>query len=146
MNILILCTGNTCRSPMAEGIVKDLIKRKGLSDEMRVQSMGLAAYEGQMPSDHAVEAMAELGLDIAGHRARRVVQSDVSHADLCYVMTEQHKHIVLDSLPELEGQVVVLDVSDPYGGDLDRYRRCRDELKDYFEAEFRRMEKQDDGV
>lgn len=140
MYMLILCTGNTCRSPMAEGIVQQLINERHLEQDIQVNSMGLAAYDGQLPTEQAVEVMQELGIDISGHCARRVVMQDLQDADLCYVMTLSHKNILTEAMPELEDRILVLDIPDPYGRSVETYRECRDEMKAFFEGEFRRME------
>lgn len=143
MYMLILCTGNTCRSPMAEGIVQQLIEQRQLEKEIRVQSMGLAAYDGQLPTEQAIEVMRELDVDISDHKARRVMLQDLQEADLCYVMTLSHKNILLEALPELEDRILVLDIPDPYGRSVTTYRTCRDEMKAFFEEEFHRMENAD---
>ena len=137
MKILILCTGNTCRSPMAEGIVNDLIRRKQLEDVMQVESMGLAANDGEAPTANAVACMKEIGIDISGHRARRVLRTDLDEFDIFYVMTDSHKNAIADAIPDDEDRVIVLDVPDPFGCGIEVYRECRDQIRDFFEREFR---------
>lgn len=136
VKVLIICTGNTCRSPMAEGIVNDIIKKEHLENEMQVDSMGFSAYDGEIPTANAVECMKELGIDIAGHCARRVTIEDIEQSDIIYVMTENHKNIIVDTVPDYEDRILVLDVPDPFGCDLEVYRECRDKIKDFFEYEF----------
>lgn len=137
MKILILCTGNTCRSPMAEGIVNAIIKREHLEKEMQVESMGFAASDGDLPTVNAVECMKEIGIDITGHRARRVTLQDLNDADIFYVMTDSHKNVIADAVPDYEDRIIVLDVPDPFGQDIGIYRECRDKIRDFFEQEFR---------
>lgn len=143
MKIFILCTANTCRSPMAEGIVKQLLEQYHLTEQLQVQSMGFAAHDDQHASNEAIAVMAELGVDISAHRARRIMKQDVEGADMCYVMTLRQKHILVEETSVDEGSITVLDIPDPYGHSLDTYRACRDEIKEFFEAEFRRMGQQD---
>lgn len=106
MKILILCTGNTCRSPMAEGIVNDIVKREHLENEIQVESMGFAANDGELPTANAVECMKEIGIDISGKRARRVLMEDLEQADMFYVMTDSHKNIISDAIPDDEDRVM----------------------------------------
>lgn len=132
--ILVICTGNTCRSPMAAGIIRHILEKKHAGDVM-VQSMGLAAFDGDPASDYAVQALAEIGVDIAGHRSRSVLRQDLLEADRIYVMTEQHRDVILDAQPEVKGKITVMDIADPFGQDLDRYRECRDEMIAFFTHE-----------
>lgn len=135
MNILIICTGNTCRSPMAEGIVKQIIKEKGY-ENVKVSSMGLGAFDGQAPTAKAIEAMKEIGIDISAKTSQRVTLQDLAESDLVYVMTQSQKNVLSDALPDREDEIIVLDVSDPFSGDLDVYRECRDALLAFFTKEF----------
>jgi protein-tyrosine-phosphatase len=136
MRILILCTGNTCRSPMAEGIVNEIIKREHL-DDIEVESMGFGAYDGQHPTQNAIACMKEIGIDISQKRSRRVMIDDLDRADMFYVMTQSHKDIIGEEIPDYEDRVRVLDVPDPYSGDMEVYRECRDQIRSYFEREFK---------
>lgn len=133
-NILVICTGNTCRSPMAEGIIKDIIKKRGLKD-INVLSGGLAALDGDMASKNAIDALAEIGIDISTHRSKSVFKDDLLNADCVYVMTPQHKNVIADALPEVEDKIKVLEIPDPFGLNMDKYRECRDRLYEYFEKE-----------
>lgn len=139
MKILIICTGNTCRSPMAEGIVNDMIQKRGLED-VKVSSMGLGAYDGESPTANAIEAMKEIGIDISKKKSQRVMLQDLTEADLFYVMTQSHKNILADTLPEIEDQITVLDIPDPYGRDIGVYRDCRDAMIRFFEKEFAKID------
>lgn len=135
--VLMVCTGNTCRSPMAEGIFKKLAEERGLVG-LSVQSRGLAAYDGDGPSSDAVEALEEIGADLCGHRARQVQPDDLLEADRIYVMTEQHKNVIVESLPETAERITVVGIPDPFGQPLAQYRICRDELLAFFSEELKR--------
>lgn len=137
MRILILCTGNTCRSPMAEGIVKQLLQQNAIQD-VEVESMGFAAYDGDLPTAHAIAAMMEIEIDIGSKESRRVTQQDLEQIDHFYVMTPSHQYILTDLSPELEQKITVLDIPDPYGQDLETYRTCRDQMQSFFENELQR--------
>src|SRR5262245_41922969 len=87
--ILFVCTGNVCRSPMAEGIFRHLMKVKGRRD-LQVMSAGIGAAEGQTPSTHAVQAVRELGIDISQQRSRQLTAKLVQEADYIFGMTHSH--------------------------------------------------------
>ncbi|WMJ22364.1 low molecular weight protein arginine phosphatase [Paludicola sp. MB14-C6] len=134
INILVICTGNTCRSPMAEGIIRKLIADKKL-DGISVSSMGLAAYYGDTASTYSVDVMQEIEIDIQSHRSKRVLLKDLNEANYIYVMTQQHKNVIVDACPENECKIKVLDIPDPFGRDIEQYRECRDALIAYFSKE-----------
>jgi protein-tyrosine-phosphatase len=89
--ILFLCTGNVCRSPMAEGLFRHAVKGRG---EFRILSAGLGAVDGQPPTSHSVQAMKEIGLDISGQRSRALTAELVRSADLILGMTHSHTDTV----------------------------------------------------
>lgn len=127
--ILFVCTGNTCRSPMAGAILGSIIDKAGQQEEFLVHSMGVAAYDGQPASGHAIEAMREDGIDLTKHRARRITLDDIDNASLIFVMSEAHKQLLSQALPSCSEKIQVMNISDPFGGSLDDYRACRDEMK-----------------
>ena len=132
MNIICVCTGNTCRSPMAAALLNRALARRGLS--LNVRSAGLVAREGEPASDQAIRAMADRGLDLTSHRAHTIDEKDVQDA-LLVCMTRNHA-IALNArfpgartvlLTELAGQSG--DIPDPYGGDKTVYAACADALE-----------------
>lgn len=133
-NILVICTGNTCRSPMGEGIIKDILSKKGINN-ITVNSAGLSVFDGDAASINAVDALSEIGIDISKHRSKSALRSDLLDADIIYVMTTQHKNVIVDALPEVENKIKVIDIPDPFGMSIDRYRECRDRMYDYFSKE-----------
>ena len=128
MNIMFVCTGNTCRSPMAAAIFNRRMQEIDRVD-LHGESAGLGAMEGQPVSENAVLACKEIGLDISGHTAHRLRGADITHCDLFVVMEDVHAKVLTGAgIPSK--QVYVLDggVEDPYGKDLDTFRACRDEI------------------
>ena len=128
MKILFVCTGNTCRSPMAAAISRD-IARPGVT----CSSAGIAAVEGQPASENAVLACKEWGIDLTGHRAHKLTGADLAQWDVFFVMSPTHGYI-LERAGAPAGQIYVNGtVADPYGQDLDAYRACRDRLREEIE-------------
>lgn len=130
--ILFVCTGNTCRSPMAEGIFNKAVSDKGTATVF-AESAGIFANPGQPASSNAVLALGEIGIDIAAHRARRVDVPLLERAESVFVMTPEHGEILRDRFDKFAGKIKLLGrgVPDPFGGGMEEYRRCRDIIAFY---------------
>ncbi|TJX13395.1 low molecular weight protein arginine phosphatase [Tissierella creatinini] len=135
MKILIVCTGNTCRSPMAEGIFKTLAKENNL--DVQVQSAGTFAFGGDGASYNAIKALEALNIDISNHRSQLVHWDLIGDMDLIFTMTLSHKDAMLKEYPDLDEKIFLLnefafgvekDIMDPYGGSLEVYEKVRDEI------------------
>lgn len=128
-NIIFICTGNTCRSPMAEG----LFRAHGGKEKtgLAPASAGLFTQDGIPASENAVTAAKELGADISAHRSRMLTHEMAQSARYLVCMTGAHYDRVCEMFPDCADKVFTLtqrDVSDPFGGDLDTYRRAASEI------------------
>lgn len=151
--ILFVCTGNTCRSSMAEALTRKLLKEWGKEKEVTVSSAGLGAFPGAPATPEAVAVMEKEGIDLKEHRARQVTPEMVVAADIIFTMTAAQKKHLETLFPEaqakthifkafaagdfkpssLEGLLEVetfFDLSDPIGKPKEAYEACAQELKE----------------
>lgn len=127
--LLIVCTGNVCRSPIAEGIIRFRSQQERISHKLYVHSAGTHAVVGSGASRNGVEVMASKGIDMRRHVAKQVTYKAVSAAKLVMVMEEAHRTDLLNLVPESFGKVILFselsgrtyDLPDPYGGPLIEY-------------------------
>jgi protein-tyrosine phosphatase len=142
MNIVFVCTGNTCRSPMAEA----LGNRKG---EHRCSSAGIFAHSGSLASPLATEVCLEHNISLGEHRSRQLSLELMKEAQLILTMTNEHKTWIeshygeqesLYTLGEYADVEGIGDVSDPYGGTISDYRNTLSQLKTLLDAVWRRMQ------
>ncbi len=128
MKILFVCTGNTCRSPMAEGLFRKMMAERGLSDRVLCQSAGLSAVEGDPVSENAAAVCREIGVDISGHTARRITGEELDVWDLFFPMSKTHGYILERAGADAQKIYIPSYIEDPFLHDIDVYRRCRDKL------------------
>ena len=127
--IIFICTGNTCRSPMAEG----LFRARGGEEKtgLTAASAGLFTQDGMPASENAVTAAKELGADLSPHRSRMLTPEMAKNARYLVCMTGAHYDRLCEQYPDCTDKVFTLtqrDISDPFGGDLETYRRAAAEI------------------
>ena len=147
MRILFVCTGNTCRSALADALAQKVIVERGLAD-VEVQSAGTSAWDGAPASDGALLVGMERNLDLSQHRAQTLTRELVRDADLILAMGPHH----LERIEALGGAgksylitefasrgASARPVNDPIGGELEVYRATADELEDEVRRVFDRI-------
>jgi protein-tyrosine phosphatase len=139
--IVFVCTGNTCRSPLAEVLARELCgKALGvpagdvLACGLSFASAGTGTMDGMPASDGSLAAAREVDLDLSAHQSRMLDRATVERADRVYCLAASHQRAILARLPAAKDKVELLrpdggDIADPYGGDLDDYRRTREEIQ-----------------
>lgn len=136
MKIVFVCTGNTCRSPMAEGLARQIF-----GTGIEVESMGLAAWGGEEASFQAVTVMEEKGIDLSSHRARPIIPEVLAEADWIIPMTGSHEAQLKLAFPQYIPKIKPLgawskdgsqkDIQDPWGGSVEIYRDCARQIEEY---------------
>ncbi len=132
--IVIVCTGNTCRSPMAETLLREQLRQKlGSEDAVRVLSAGVAAGVGSGASPQAVEVMGARNLDLTGHSSRPLDDAVMNVADLILTMTRGHRAAILAAWPNMQERVHTLrrdggDITDPVGMPVECYQSCSEQI------------------
>lgn len=121
MNVLFVCTGNTCRSPMAEALMKKIAADRGW-DSLQCDSAGLAAFVGSPMSNEAKIALKQWGIEHFDHRSKAVSSEFLNEFDLVVTVTEHHRLYLCQKF-SFQKTVVSLptDVGDPYGGNVALY-------------------------
>ncbi len=151
-SILVVCTGNICRSPMAEGMLKNTFPSHGL-DRIRIESAGTFGWDTEPPTPQAVQACKETGLDIAALRSCAINGDMVDEADLILAMEESHLDIIRDwfrtdgaklhLLGDFHPQKPGMEIPDPYGKSVRHYRKVLDRIRQCADGLVRHLKEQE---
>ncbi len=148
LRVLFVCTGNICRSPMAEGLTRHHAERRGIG--LSCASVGLIARNGMPASEHGISVLRAKGIDIGEHRAHRLDGAHVDWADLVVAMEEEHR-LAVREFPEAKAKPVLLlsewagepalgpGIADPIGGSAADYAKTADEIERYIERALARL-------
>ena len=147
-NLLFVCTGNTCRSPLAAAIARHEVEERGWV-HVSVQSAGVATHFGAPASDGAIAVAAEHGMDLSGHETQPLSSELLEWADLVLAMSPSH----LVALAELgagdktalitdfiEGEGMGQSIADPFGDEIEAYRETYEQLDEAVNALLARLE------
>ena len=150
--VLFVCTGNTCRSPMAELLCRQILAKRldcaigQLEDRsVLVMSAGVAAMLGGRAAHEAVEVLAKINLDLSDHETQPLTEPLVRHADLIYTMTRTHREAIVAQWPSAAERTFLLcsdesDICDPIGGPAERYQRCAVQIRAELEMRLEQIE------
>lgn len=162
MNVLFVCTGNTCRSPIAEEVADDAAGRSIHYKDIEFDSAGTFACEGEPATEEAIEVMQEVGLDLEKHKAQQFTKELADWADVILAMEAKHIEEMEAMAPEQEHKMHTLlgfaqgvdgypgeagyDITDPYKEEIEVYREARDQISQAIDKVLLRISNEEQNV
>lgn len=134
--IMVVCTGNSCRSPMAAGFLKHELRRKRLDREIEVVSSGILARDGGAATPEAALVMKNREIDITGHRSRSCRREEILESDLILAMSKEHEDFLTGLVPGIKNKIKVWNIRDPIGHPIPVYEDVAQELEKKIKAEW----------
>lgn len=151
--ILIVCTGNTCRSSMAEGLLKKMLQDQGIND-IEVSSAGTSVLGSSGANENAIAVLESRGIDLSTHRSTQVTKEMIEKADLILTMTVRHRENLIQLCPGAADKTFTLkeyagpgnngndlDIADPFGLSKEHYEHCANEIYRYLEKVVEKIKK-----
>lgn len=134
--ILVVCTGNSCRSPMAAGLLRSELRRRRLADQIEVSTCGILARDGNRATTEAIYVMKNREIDISEHQSHCCRREDILDSDLILAMSKEHFDFLAGLVPGVKDKIKVLEIEDPIGMGMPVYEAAVSKLEEKLKSEW----------